>query len=70
MVAHDAIEILTERISGLVRQFGLDTKRHGPSGDRAVASRVDALMNAVRGLQRLVDQRREERAFPLDARDW
>lgn len=70
MIAHDAIEVLVGRLSELVRQYGLDTNRRGPSGDKALASRIGALMTAVRGLQNHVDQRREERASPLDGREW
>lgn len=70
MIAHDAVEELTGRVSELVRQYGLDSHCRGPSGDKALASRIDALMAAVRGLQSLVDQRRQERASALDGREW
>ncbi|WP_448190912.1 hypothetical protein [Azospirillum sp. sgz301742] len=70
MITHDAVEVLTGRLSDLVRQYGLDTNRRGSSGDKALVSRIDALMTAVRGLQSLIEQRREERASPLDGREW
>ena len=68
-MTHDALEVLTERVSALVRQFGLDSSRHGFSDDRAVARRVGALMAAVRNLQALVEERREDRATGPDPAD-
>lgn len=70
MPSHDALEVLVERITALVRQFGLDAKRNSLSNDRAMTKRIDELMAAVHHIQNLVDQRRQERASVPDTSDW
>lgn len=70
MEQHETFEILTERVSALVRQFGLDTKQHGLVTDPAMAKGIDQLLQAVHHLQQLAGRRRQERASQLEANGW